>query len=592
MLASKKRTGEGRLPIPGGWAVLACTSAVLAAILVYTNALRNPFVYDDHRLILENASLRNPADVRALVLHDSSRPLVNLSYALDYAVWNTRPFGFHLTNLLLHLLNIALLFRLICALSTDAVDQSTSIGVSASQHSKQPIQPVLVAFAAALLFAVHPMMTQAVGYVSGRPELLCCTFFLLAMLSGRRWMLSRSLRWGLLTIASWSLATLSKEIAVMLPFVLVSYDWLLLREPRAERRRRILAVHLPVIGLALLIGAIRLAILAIVEQRGAALPDWHLALVELDVVRRYFWLFMRPVGQTIFHAVAPIQSPLTPRAVVAVCTIGLTVALGWMMRRRHPLAAFGICWFLLLLVPSSVLVMLDRGEPMAEHRTYVAGCGLFMTAGWLASWTGTAVSATSPRARPLVYLLSIMVIFWLGARTVVRNAVWGSPVRIWLEAAEQSPGHWLPRLMLGEALREAGRPEEAIPQYRAAIALRPQEPLAYTKLAQSLAQLGRFGDATATLEQLRRRDPTSAVAFNALGGVAILAGDSSGAREYFEQALRNDPQNVAARQALALLEEASDPAKALRLCEELRRLEPATPGVEDCVRRNRSRIGQ
>src|SRR5262249_21012119 len=150
MLASKKRTRERRGPIPGGWTVLACTSAVLAAILVYTNALGNPFVYDDHRLILENASLRNLADVRALLLHDASRPLVNLSYALDYALWNTRSFGFHLTNLLLHLLNITLLFRLIYALSNDAVDESTDVGDSAFPQLTQPIRSDRVAFAAAL----------------------------------------------------------------------------------------------------------------------------------------------------------------------------------------------------------------------------------------------------------------------------------------------------------------------------------------------------------------------------------------------------------------------------------------------------------
>jgi Flp pilus assembly protein TadD len=399
------------------------------------------------------------------------------------------------------------------------------------------------------------MMTQAVGYISGRPEVLCATFFLLAVLSGRRWMLGPSWKWGVSTIGSWTLAIASKEIAAILPLVLVSYDWLLLPRPRIQRRRRVLAVHLPLIGAALLIAAIRVTVLAILEHRGATLPDWRLALVELEVLGRYAWLFVWPVGQTVFHAIPPIASPLAPRALVAVFTVGIAIALAWVMRRRHAVAAFGIFWFLLLLVPSSVLVMLDRGEPMAEHRTYLAGCGLFMTAGWLASWIIARVSETHPHAKRIVYVMSAIVIVGLGGRTVIRNTVWGAPVRLWLEAAEQAPDHWLPRLALGDALHQTGRREEAIREYRAAIARRPQEPIAHTKLAHALAEVGRFEEATVVLEQLRARHPKSPIAFNALGGVALLAGDIGRARSYFQQALARDPQNTSARQALAALDE-------------------------------------
>src|SRR5262245_18191816 len=143
-------------------------AALFAATLVYLNALHNPFVYDDHRLILENLSIRQISDSRPLVWHDVGRPLVNLSYAVDYAMWGLESFGFHLTNLLLHLLNILLVFR---------VAQAATVDFFGNQRRSQTS-----AIAAATLFAVHPMLTQAVGYVSGRAELLCTTFFLLALL--------------------------------------------------------------------------------------------------------------------------------------------------------------------------------------------------------------------------------------------------------------------------------------------------------------------------------------------------------------------------------------------------------------------------
>src|SRR4051794_14785771 len=87
--------------------LVGLTAAGLGA-LVYVNALHNPFVYDDHRTILDNASIRTLTDVRAIVLHEMTRVLVNVSYAIDRATWGSAPFGFHVTNVLLHIVNVLL----------------------------------------------------------------------------------------------------------------------------------------------------------------------------------------------------------------------------------------------------------------------------------------------------------------------------------------------------------------------------------------------------------------------------------------------------------------------------------------------------
>src|SRR5262249_11504194 len=79
--------------------------------LVYVNALHNPFVYDDYHTVVANSSLAQPSDLRSLILHDATRPVINISYAIDHAVWGPGPFGFHLTNVLLHVLNVLLLFQ-------------------------------------------------------------------------------------------------------------------------------------------------------------------------------------------------------------------------------------------------------------------------------------------------------------------------------------------------------------------------------------------------------------------------------------------------------------------------------------------------
>src|SRR6476660_9544832 len=103
--------------------------------------------------------------------------------------------------------------------------------------------PVIVAMTASLLFAVHPMMTEAVGYISGRSEVLCATFFLLALLCARRWMREGGVASWLASVGLWIAALLTKEIAMALPVVLLCYDRLILRGTAVERRRRLLRFH-------------------------------------------------------------------------------------------------------------------------------------------------------------------------------------------------------------------------------------------------------------------------------------------------------------------------------------------------------------
>src|SRR5439155_13399577 len=98
--------------------LFAC-AAVLAAGLVYLNAIHNPFVYDDYHTVVANASIQPGASLRAIVLHDLTRPITNISFAIDRVLWGPRPLGFHVTSVLLHMLNVALLFHLARRLAED-----------------------------------------------------------------------------------------------------------------------------------------------------------------------------------------------------------------------------------------------------------------------------------------------------------------------------------------------------------------------------------------------------------------------------------------------------------------------------------------
>jgi len=556
--------GRFRLFVPAG-------CAVLLAALVYLNALDNPFVYDDYHLIVDNTSILNGADLQAVIVRDMTRPVVTLSYALDTWLWGRQPVGYHVTNLLLHVLNVLLVYWLALLASEDHRRQDR-------QRRWASASSIVVAFMAAAVLAVHPMMTQAVGYISGRSEVAYSSFFLLAFLAGRRWMLGGGARWWVACVGVWGVAMLAKESAAMLPVVLLAYDRFVLDAEPAERRRRLLRLVLPMLVLTVAAGGARVAVLMFVEYPGEAGPNWRLALVAVDAFWRYLLMLVSPRGQSIFHAVPLVESLWSPRAIVDLAGLAIFVALVWRLRRVHSLMAFGLCWFGLLLVPSSALLVLGLGEPMAEHRVYLSAVGLFLAGGcaFSAIWT-------HPARRKLAAAGATLFLAALGFQTVIRNAIWQDPVALSLEAVELAPRHWMPRILAGEALRQNGRCEEAVAEYRAAIAIRPVDEYPYTMLARCLIQGQRLGEAEEVLRQLMAVNPASQDASTGLGVFALLDGRADEARQHLQAVLARDPGRAQARLLLALIDGTLPAAERQPLCDALRTVAAGSTAIAACA---------
>ena len=542
----------------------------MLAGVVYLNALNNPFVYDDHRIIVENQSLADLSNVPAIVWREVTRPVVNFSYAVDRAIWGPAPFGFHLTNILLHMLNVGLFAWLIW-------------GSTRRPHLTAPI--------ASLLFAVHPMMTEAVGYISGRSEVICGTFFLAALLSARALIVQRRAWWMAATLLFWLLALASKEIAAMFPFVLLAYDRWLFDSDASEKRQRLFMLHLPLIGLAVVLAAARMIVFATMEYTGGIDTQWSFAFIELEAIRRYVMMLLLPTGQSIYHAIAP-AGLASAQTLIAFTVVALMAGFIWARRKTAPLQSFGLLWFLLLLLPSSALVLLNRGEPMAEHRVYLAGAGFFLTLAALVDGAFEVLPSMRRMSRAILTAGLAVAIASLAGRTVIRNAVWSNPAMLWQEAVDRAPSDWLPHLVLGEELHRADKHLEAAGAFRRVIQLRPEEVPAYGKLGVCLSEQGQLDEAFAAFTRMRSLDAASPEASNGLALVALLRGQIDDARRGYQTTIALDPKNIAARRGLAVLEETAgnNPAQALKWCEEIGRLAPNTPGNDECIRRNQARL--
>lgn len=553
--------------------ILAALAAALAGF-AYVNGLHNPFVYDDRATVVTNPSLGDLTGVKALLLHSAFRPVLNVSYALDHALWGLQPFGYHVTGVLLHMANVVLVFWL----TTLAVDDWRGRDRARTER----LAPGIAAFTAAALFAVHPMMTGAVGYVSGRSEVLCATFVLLGLLALRAAIVRRQPAWLVPGVAAWVLGLGTKEVAAVLPLVLLAWDRLLLADGSAAARRRLVRLHLPLVGAIAAGGLARLAVFLWIEPPVPVPPAASYIAAQPGVIWRYLALLVVPASQSLVHEVE-VSTRIGAGAMAAATGLIVVGALAVLARRQEPVVALGAAWFFLGLAPSSLVPL---NEPMVEHRVYLASIGVFLAAGAGAARLAVRLEAHSRGWRMAGVAALATVLAMLFALTVARNAVWADPVTLWREAARKAPGVWYAHFGLGNALADAGRCGEAIDAYRATVRLSPQGQ-AFMNLGTCLAGERRLDEARRAFEQALEVEPTYVVPHYNLALLALARGDRATAHRHLVGAIPPGPRDAEWRRRVLAThaERISDPRLTLELCLAMERVAPGMAEVLECILR-------
>ena len=473
---------------PSFWAsrgpLVAGPILVAMTLGVYLNALDNPFVYDDFFTVTGNPSIASAADPRWTLAYMPFRPVINFSYAADHRLWGYRPFGYHVTSVLLHaavsLLLFAFLRRLLGGARRAAGRDLDSTGAD-----------TWAAFAGAALFAVHPIQSETAGYVSSRSEILCGLFILGSLLFAR--VAKGALppdsnaapgprRRAFATVAACAcgvLAMLSKEVAAALPVLFIAHDWLLLPGDLAPKRRRLLRVFIPVAVITLGLLVYRVRLLAGVDASLAKAPVLNV-LTQSIVIWRYLLMMVVPAGQAIMHQTHTVTTLADPLGILAALGLVALLAAAYAARRASPLYLLGAIWWFACIAPSSSIIALREG--MAEHRVYVASAGVAMVVTAAIAQLIKRPAAAAGRV-PLAWTTGLVLLLVVcGTLTIRRNMVWDSPVSVWREARGAAPEMWQARYALGDALREAGDCPAALIEYQAVLEKQPQLREATTNL--------------------------------------------------------------------------------------------------------------
>lgn len=419
---------------------------------VYARALAGPFQFDDRGVILRDVSVHSLSS--ALASLGGLRPLLKLSYAASWAVGGGSPLAFHVFNLLLHLVNVALVLRLYRA----ACDRSSRFPFRASSEPG--------ALLAAVLFALHPIQTEAVSYVSGRSASLSTCFLLGALLLYAHGV--RTLRprfWLGYTALVFGAAVAAKETSATLPLGLLLWDLCVERSRlRAALTRFACWVGLMVVAIVVLI----------MNERYFALLYNVLGQRSLGEALRFQLFGLTYLAERLLLLSPPCIDPGLFLARPSWWTAGLTAAVmlsllllaGLRARRGWGLGLFGLGWFLLqVFVP---FVVFSRLDVINERHAYAGNAGLFVACGALVGAVIAGRGGVARLAVPLALGLGLAALTWR------RNLEYLSEVALWRATVRSAPANPRAHNNLGVAYELVGRMAEARMAYARALTLEPR----------------------------------------------------------------------------------------------------------------------
>ena len=540
------------LSSPGAAAAWAVIAAL--AVLTYHNTFGNSFHFDDTHSIVDNPHIRSLGNIPRFFVDPSTfsvmpdaamyRPLLLVTYALNYAIGDYDTASFHLVSLLLHIANAGLVYLL-------------ALRLLGCQRT---------ALLCGALFAVHPVLSEPVNYISSRSSLLCTFFYLLAFAQFQASMTRRSGRWQQgLTLVLFAAALCSKSIAATLPAVAAMY--LAIGRPHLARWRTVAAMAvIDVVYLSWSRGIIGRAVLEPVRDLAV-----HWA-TQLKAGPFYALTAVVPARLSVEPQFCVVDRVWDAEVALAVLVLASVVVTVWRAAPRLALGVFGVTWAAVTLLPSTVVPL---NVLVNEHRLYLP-----MVGGVL------AVGALVRHLRWAQYTF-VAVVVALGLLTVARNRVWQDEQSLWADAVRKGPQMARPHVNLGKAYLEdpqGARLQECIDVSRHALLINPELPRAHynigtaylrrgerelaiasfrrsleidpglmearVNLGVTLKELGRYGEAQDSFRRALQLADFAEVHHN-LGSAFLAALQADSAAVHFRAAVARDPGKKIAYEGLA-----------------------------------------
>src|SRR3989338_2201498 len=461
---------EFRSLLAGKWKNPAALLLIaILGSLVYANAFHSPFQFDDYEFLLGNPFIK---DAHLIIQHwdhpyiNKRKVLTYLSFALNYALGKEDTFGYNVVNVGLHIATASLLYYVILNLfKTPALRRANFVN---QQHS--------FALIVALLFLVHPLQTQSVTYIWERSEVLSAVFYLAAYLCYLAGRLHQRNIYYLFSGVLFYVGIFTKGLIVSLPIMIFLSEMSLFERNRKIKNLILVGLlvlgtttfflwytrtlNLMVAGLPPVVKKFFLLFLFPMEPP-RSLTEY--TLTQLRAVVQYIKLSFLPLNQNLYYYFPSSQSLWEPQTLFAFCVLlGIFGGTVYCFKKQK-LPAFGICWFFICLIPTSLGA--PSSEPILEHRVYLslAGFAIFIT-------TLLFIFVPQQRWRNII---AIGLILNLCVLSIARNYIWGSVETLMEDTIKKSPLNPMPYVFLGTYHFEHGEVIRASELLKKAVSLAP-----------------------------------------------------------------------------------------------------------------------
>jgi protein O-mannosyl-transferase len=513
------RASNSPWSVPAWAFAVAAGIALVVAFTLYGPALDGPFLFDDIGLPFYSPAFAQqslPGWVSGV------RPLLMFSYWLNFQLSERDPWSYHAGNILLHTgVSILVFILLLRILRLQSID------------TRKAIFPAGIA---SILFLVHPLQTEAVGYIAGRSELLAA-FFVVAALAVYSNPASTTISWrtSVIVLVLYGCAVLSKEQAAVLPVVLFCMDVMLRRRSISETLTLGKRLYYPLAGLGIAAIAAIFALLARSATAGFNVPGIHwyeYLFTQFRVWFIYLKLALAPFGQNADYDLPVSHTLYEHGALIGLLALIAGAALAWHFRRRYGLAVFGLLIFAVFLIPTSSIIPIQ--DLAAERRMYVPLLGLLIV-----------LMDVLSRVKPTIGVTSGVVAALLisSALTHDRAKIWSSDIAFWSDTVKQSPDKARGYTHLTYAYVRARRCSEAV-----AVAEGAKDPIRSTPellgmLGHAYACEHKMGDAVQAFERAVKAGPAVGRLL-ALASMYRQVGREWDAEATEQQALRYPPKTV------------------------------------------------
>ena len=501
--------------------VIVCLSQ-----FVYLNSLSNQFVYDDEFTIVTNYFIKTWNNLPSLFNKDyfkfsgelSYRPVVTLSYFIDYTLWKLNPFGFHLTNTLLHTLNSVLLFFLL----------------------KRIFNCRTTSFITTIIFSCHPVLTEAVNAVSYREDLLAATFFIAAFLLYMKTSKDeRSFSPAYFaSVGCYLLGIFSKEMAITLPLIIFLYDLIFTKVQSLSYK---LTRHYTGYILATIFYlSMRFVVLHNPVESHVSYPESSIFINFLTmskVLASYMKLFIVPVTLCADYVI-PYSTSLSDTAfILSLLLLVAVIVITYRLFFSSKILFFSVVWFFVTLLP--VLNIVPIENIMTERYLCLPIIGFCMVTGNLLVHSQNKIGCFNK-----YYISVTLLVLMLGMfsfKTMKQNTVWTDQTVLWTNTARISPKSFKAHNNLGNIYRNAGRLDEAIVELQYALSLYNDYIDAHNNLGVTYRKKGMIKEALGEYQRALQINPHYPYAHNNLGVLYAKSNYLDLAITEFNNAVANKP---------------------------------------------------